>query len=81
MVCIIRAKLKHLRDKLRFKVMVLLTTPASAARPETWKWLGERFAARREMQDGDEGTALAAIGGLLDAGLSVRSRPDDAAVA
>jgi hypothetical protein len=55
---------------------------SAAARPETWKWLGERFAARRELLGDDEGPALASIGGLLDVvtGLSVRSRPDDAAV-
>jgi len=78
------AALKSLRDRLRFKVMVLLlTTPAAAARPETWRWLEERFAARRELQDGDEGPVLASIGGLLDVvtGPSIRSRPDDAAVA
>jgi hypothetical protein len=75
--------LKRLCSRLRTKVMVLLlTTPASAARPETWKWLGERFAARRELQDDDEGAALASTHGLLDVtGLSVRSRPDDSAVA
>jgi len=75
--------LKRLCSRLRIKVMVLLlTTPAAAARPETWQWLGERFAARRELLGDDEG-ALASIGGLLDVvtGLSVRSRPDDAAVA
>jgi hypothetical protein len=75
--------LKRLRSRLRIKVMVLLlTTPAKAARPETWQWLRERFAARRLLQGDDEG-ALASTHGLLDVltGLSVRSRPDDAAVA
>jgi hypothetical protein len=76
--------LKRLRDRVRFKIMVLLmTTPAKAARPDTWKSLGERLAARRELQDGDEEAGLASIGGLLDVvtGLPIRSRPDDAAVA
>jgi hypothetical protein len=75
--------LKRLCGRLRTKVMVLLlTAPAKAARPETWKWLGERFAARRELL-GDDEEALASIGGLLDVvtGFSVRGRPDDAAVA
>jgi hypothetical protein len=75
--------LKHLCGRLRIKIMVLLlTTPAKAARPETWKWLGERFAARRELLGDYEGKVLASIGGLLDVvtGFSVRSRPDDAAV-
>jgi hypothetical protein len=56
---------------------------SAAARPETWQWLGERFAARREMQSDDEGVVLVSIGGLLDVvtGFSIRSRPDDAAVA
>jgi hypothetical protein len=76
------AELRQLCDRLRVKVAVLLlTAPAKAARPETWKWLGERFAARRELL-GDDEEALTSIGGLLDVvtGLSVRSRPDDAAV-
>jgi hypothetical protein len=77
-------ELKQLCRRLRVKVLVLmLTTPAKAARPETWKWIGERFAARRELQGGDEDADLASIGGLLDVvtGLSIRSRTDDAAVA
>ena len=76
--------LKRLCGRLRFKVLILLlTTPAAAARPETWKWLGERSAARRELQDDDEGSVLTSTRGLLDVvtGFSIRSRPDDAAVA
>jgi hypothetical protein len=76
-------ELKQLCSRLRIKIIVLLlTTPSAAARPATWRCLGEWFAARREML-GDEGAALAPINGLLDAvtELSVRSRPDDAAVA
>ena len=75
--------LKRLCSRLRIKVLILLlTTPAAAARPETWKWLGETFAARRELL-GDDEEALASIGGLLDVvtGFSIRSRPNDAAVA
>jgi hypothetical protein len=75
--------LKQLCSRLRIKVMVLLlTASAKAARPETWQWLGERFAARRELQSDDE-EALASIGGLLDVvtGFSIRSRKNDAAVA
>src|SRR5262249_46650398 len=71
-------ELRQLRDRLRGKVAVLLlTTPAAAARPETWKWLGERFAARRELQGGDEGAVLASTHRLLDvlAGLSMGERP------
>ena len=70
-------ELKQLRDRLRVKVAILLlTTPASAARPETWRWLGERLAARRELQGGDETAVLASIGGLLDVvtGLSMSGR-------
>jgi hypothetical protein len=76
--------LKRLRDRLRFKVLILLlTTPAKAARPEAWKLIGERFAARRELLGDDEESVPASINGLLDAvtGFSIRSRPDDAAVA
>ena len=70
--------LKRLCRRLRIKVMVLLlTTPAKAARPETWKWLGERFAAQSEIQGGDEEAVLASIDGLLDVitGLSTGGRP------
>src|SRR5262245_32092919 len=75
--------LKRLCGRLRIKVMVLLlTTPAAAARPETWRWLGERFAARRELQGGGEEAVVASTHGPLDVltGLSIRSRLDDAAV-
>jgi hypothetical protein len=74
--------LNRLRDKLRIKILVLLlTTSASTARPETWKWLGERFAARRELL-GDDEEVLTSTHGLLDVltGLSIRSRPNDVAV-
>jgi hypothetical protein len=76
--------LKRLCSRLRIKIMILLlTTPAKVARPETWKCLGERFAARRELLCDDEGAAMVSIGGLLDVvtGLSMGGRPDDAAVA
>src|SRR5262249_19346122 len=76
-------ELKQLCGRLRVKVAVLLLpAPAQVARPETWKWLGELYAARRELLGDDEG-APASIGGILDVvtGLSIRSRPDDAAVA
>jgi hypothetical protein len=57
--------LKQLCRRLRTKVMVLLlTAPAKAARPETWKWLEERFAAQRELPGDDEGAALASTHGL-----------------
>jgi hypothetical protein len=65
--------LKRLCRQLRVKILVLLrTTPAAAARPETWERLGEQFAAaRRASQSSVEG-AVASIHGLLDvvAGLS-----------
>jgi hypothetical protein len=70
--------LKRLCRRLRIKVLVLLlTTPAKAARPETWKWLGERFAAQCEIQGGDEEAVLASIDGLLDVitELSTGGRP------
>jgi hypothetical protein len=76
------AALKSMRDKLRIKVMVLLlTTPAAAARPETWQWLGERFSAQRGSQGGDEEAVLASINGLLDvvAGLSMGEQSKAAA--
>jgi hypothetical protein len=74
-------ELKQLCDRLRVKVAVLLlTTPASAARPETWQLLAEQFAAARNSSMGDEEAVLVSIGGLLDVvtGFSVRSRPDAA---
>jgi hypothetical protein len=77
-------ELKQLRDRLRVKVAVLLlTTLAKAARPETWQWLEEKYAARRELLGGDETAVLASTHGLLDVvtGLSMGGRPDDAAVA
>ena len=63
-------------------MVLLLTTPASAARPGTWQWLGERFAARRETQGGEE-AVLASVHGLFDVvtGLSRSGRPNDVAVA
>jgi hypothetical protein len=71
--------LKKLRRKLRVKLMVLLlTTPASAARPATWQQLGEQFAAaRRASQNSDEGAVLASTYGLLDVitGLSMGGQP------
>ena len=76
--------LKRLCGRLRIKIMVLLlTAPAAAARPETWQSLAEQFAAARNAsQGGDEKAVLASTRGLLDVtGRSIRSRPDDAAVA
>jgi hypothetical protein len=74
-------ELKQLRDKLRTKVMVLLlTTPAAAARPETWEQLwGQYSAARRASQGGDEKAVVSSIGGLLDVvtGLSLGGPPKD----
>jgi hypothetical protein len=77
-------ELKQLCDRLRVKVAVLiLTTPASAARPETWQSLAEQFAAARNSSMGDEKAVPASIGGLLDVvtGMSMSGRPNDAAVA
>ena len=60
-------ELKLLCDRLRVKVAVLLlTTPASAARPETWRSLAEQFAAARNSSMGDEGAVLASTDGLLE---------------
>jgi hypothetical protein len=76
-------ELKQLCDRLRVKVAVLLlTTPAKAAWPETWQWLGGRFSAEGELL-GDDEEALDSTHGLLDAvtEMLVRNRPDDAAVA
>jgi hypothetical protein len=77
-------ELKQLRDKLRVKIAVLLlTTPAAAARPETWQQIwGQYTAARRATQGGGEG-AVASIHGLLDlvTGLSMggQAKADEAA--
>jgi hypothetical protein len=77
--------LKQLRDRLRVKVAVLLlTTPAAAARPETWRQIwGQYAAARSATQGGDEVAVLDSIDGLLDVvtGLSMGGRLNDAAVA
>jgi hypothetical protein len=45
--------------------------------PETWQWLGERFAAQREFQGDEEGAVLDSLGKLLDliTGLSAGGQP------
>src|SRR5262249_55578851 len=54
---------------LRVKLAVLLlTTPASAARPEAWDFLGERLAEARRHADGGGGDAasVATVGDMVD---------------
>jgi hypothetical protein len=72
-------ELKQLCDRLRVKVAVLLlTTPATAARPETWEQIWRQYtAARRASQGSGEGAVLASTHGLLDVvnGLSMGGRP------
>src|SRR5262249_8898179 len=66
--------LKRFCSRLRIKVMVLLlTTPASAGRPETWQSLAEQFAATRNSSMGGEEAVLASTHGPLDVltGLSI----------
>jgi hypothetical protein len=78
-------ELKQLRDRLRIKIAVLLlTTPATAARPETWEQIWRQYtAARRASQGSGEGAVLASTHGLLDVvnGLSngVQAKADEAA--
>jgi hypothetical protein len=62
------AALKNLRNKLRTKILVLLlTTPTSAARPTTWLQLGEWFTAARREKGGNEQEAVLASTEVLDA--------------
>jgi hypothetical protein len=67
--CLDLAALKNLCNRLRTKILVLLlTTPTSAARPATWQRLAEQFAAaRRELKGGNgQEAVLASTEVLLD---------------